>query len=57
MVSSDEDPPFDGGAQPVKERAPEVPTAGRTAGQTIVVVVSALILLVGALYVVSLVAR
>jgi hypothetical protein len=57
MASSDEDPPFDGGAQPVKERAPEVPTAGRTAGQTIVVIVSVLVLLVGALYVFSLAGR
>jgi hypothetical protein len=50
MVSPNEDPPFDGGAQPVKERPPEVPTAGRSAGQWVVVIVGALVVLAAVLY-------
>ena len=50
MVSPDEDPPFDGGAQPVKERPAEVPTAGRTVGQWMVLIVGALVALAAVLY-------
>lgn len=46
------DPPFDGGAQPVKEKRAEVPKAGRTAGQTIIVIVCALVLLAAVLWII-----
>lgn len=39
------DPPFQGGSQPVKERPAEVPKAGRSAMQTFVVVVAVLVVL------------
>ena len=52
-ISEDEDPPFQGGSQPVKERPPEVPTAGWTVGQAVVVVASAVVLLAAVLYVIG----
>lgn len=51
MESSKDEPPFDGGAQPVKEHPPEVPTAGRSVGQTVVMIVSVLVVLAALLYV------
>ena len=48
-----DDPPYDGGAQPVPERPPEVPTPGRAVGQYVVLIVAALVLLAGVLYVVT----
>jgi hypothetical protein len=47
MADSDNEPPFQGGSQPVKEHPPEVPGPGRTIGQTLVVVLSVLVLLSG----------
>ena len=47
---STREPPFDGGSQPVVEHPPEVPTAGRSALQWVVIVVSALVVLAGVLY-------
>ncbi|MBW3629426.1 MAG: hypothetical protein KY464_09030 [Gemmatimonadetes bacterium] len=52
-ISEDEERAFDGGAQPVKEQPPEVPTAGWTVGQTVVVVASVIVLLAAVLYVVA----
>lgn len=43
--------PFEGGSQPVREHPPEVPTAGRSVLQWVVIVVSALVVLAGVLYV------
>jgi hypothetical protein len=47
-----EERPFEGGAQPVKETPPEVPGPGRTAGQTIVIGIAVLILLAAILWIV-----
>lgn len=46
------DRPFEGGAQPVREHPPEVPSAGRTVSQTIVIAVVILVVLAGILWVV-----
>ncbi len=45
----DEEPPFEGGAQPVKERPPEQPT-GRGVGQTVVIVIAVLVVLAAILW-------
>jgi flagellar biogenesis protein FliO len=42
---SNDQPPFEGGSQPVPERQPEMPQAGRTVGQTIVVVIGVIVLI------------
>jgi hypothetical protein len=47
MADPKDDPPYEGGAQPVPERPPEVPTGGRTVGQVIVLVIAALVVLAG----------
>jgi hypothetical protein len=52
-VDPKDEPPFDGGAQPVPERPPEVPTPGRSAMQYVVIIVAALVLLAGVLYLFS----
>lgn len=44
-----EEPPFEGGSQPVKERPPEKPT-GRGAAQTVVVVIGVLVVLAALLW-------
>jgi hypothetical protein len=46
-----EERPFEGGAQPVKETPPEVPGPGRTAGQMIVIGIAVLILLAAILWI------
>jgi hypothetical protein len=44
------EPPFEGGAQPVPERPPEVPTGGRTALQTAVIVLAVAAVVAGLLW-------
>jgi hypothetical protein len=46
----DREPPFEGGAQPVPEREPEMPGPGRTVMQTVVIVIAVLALLAGILW-------
>lgn len=43
----DREPPFEGGSQPVKEAPPEMPGGGRTAAQTVVIVLAVLVVLAG----------
>lgn len=45
-----DDPPFDGGAQPVKQRPPEVATRGRSVGMAVVTVIGLLVLVVAILW-------
>ena len=45
MTNSNDDPPFEGGSQPVPERASEVPGAGRSVMQTVAVIVGVLVVL------------
>ena len=45
--------PFQGGSQPVTERPPEVPSAGRSVLQWVVIIVAVLVVLAGVLYVVG----
>jgi hypothetical protein len=49
-MASSEEPPFEGGAQPVKEVPPEVPSPGRSVMQVVVIAVSALVVLAAVLY-------
>ena len=44
------EPSFEGGSHSVKEKRAEVPKAGRTAGQTFIVIVCALVLLAAVLW-------
>lgn len=53
MDSEKQDPPFEHGAQPVPERAPEVPSGGRTVMQTVVIVIGVLAVLAGLIYLLS----
>ncbi len=52
MATPNEDPPFEGGAQPVKERPPEVPGGGRSVMQTVVIVIGVLALLAALIWIV-----
>lgn len=52
MVERDREPPFESGSQPVPEHPPEVPTGGRSVGQTVVIVVGVLVVLAGILWLV-----
>lgn len=52
MAKPSEDPPFEGGAQPVKERAPEVPGGGRSVLQMVVIVIGVLALLAALVWIV-----
>jgi hypothetical protein len=45
MADPKDDPPYEGGAQPVPERPAEVPTGGRTVGQVIVIAIAVLVVL------------
>ena len=45
MANHQDDPPYDGGSQPVPERPPEMPTGGRSVAQTVVTVVGVLVVL------------
>lgn len=50
MARPQDDPPFDGGSQPVSEHAPETPGPGRSVMQTVVTVVAVLAVLAGLLW-------
>ena len=50
MSKDQEDPPYDGGSQPVTERPPEVPGPGRSVVQTAVTVVAVLAVLAALLW-------
>lgn len=50
MENRNQEPPFEGGSQPVPEHPPETPTGGRSVMQTVVVVVGVLVLLAAALW-------
>ena len=50
MAEPREEPPFEGGSQPVPENPPETAGRGRSAAQTVVVVVGVLILLAAILW-------
>jgi hypothetical protein len=47
-----EEPPYEGGSQPVQERPTEVPAAGRSAAQTIIIALAVLAILAAALWLV-----
>ncbi len=47
MTRPEDEPPFEGGAQPVKEEPPEMPTGGRSALQMVVIAIGVLALLAG----------
>jgi hypothetical protein len=47
-----DDPPFDGGSQPVQERPPDKPTAAGSVMQTVVIVIGVLVLLAALLWLV-----
>jgi hypothetical protein len=47
LTDSEKEPPFEGGSQPVKEHAPEVPGPGRSVAQVVVLLLGALVLLAG----------
>jgi hypothetical protein len=47
-----DEPPFEGGSQPVQERPAEVPKGGRTVGQMIIVAIAVLALLAAILWIV-----
>jgi hypothetical protein len=50
VADRDEEPPFEGGAQPVKEHPTGIRGGGRGAIQTVVVVVAALVVLAALLW-------
>lgn len=52
MAGTNEEPPFEGGSQPVPENPPETPTRARSVGQTVVIVVGVLVLLAALLWLV-----
>lgn len=52
MAKPSEDPPFEGGSQPVKENPPEVPGGGRSVMQTVVIVIGVLALLAALIWIV-----
>ncbi|MEX0912394.1 MAG: hypothetical protein WD737_03725 [Gemmatimonadota bacterium] len=45
-----DEPPFEGGAQPVREQRPEVPSGGRTAAQMAVLIIAVLAILAAVLW-------
>lgn len=53
MANAHDDPPFEDGSQPVPERPPGVPTPGRTVMQTVVLIVSGLVIVAAVVYVVG----
>lgn len=50
MAENDEEPPFEGGAQPVKEQSKGIRGEGRGAMQTVVIVVAVLVVLAAVLW-------
>ncbi len=53
MSTPDRDPPFEGGSQPVPQVKDEVPTRGRSVGQTVAVVLGVIALLGCAIWLLS----
>lgn len=53
MSTSDREPPFEGGSQPVQHVRDEVPKGGRSVGQVLVVVLGVLALLAAAVWFLS----
>ncbi len=51
VLKPEEEPPFEGGAQPVRDVPHEVPGGGRTALQTVVIVLGVLALVAGILWI------
>jgi hypothetical protein len=51
VVEDRNEPPYEGGSQPVPEHPPEVSHGGRTAMQTVVIVIGALVLLAAILWI------
>ena len=45
MSTSDREPPFEGGSQPVPQKKEEMPSGGRSVGQVIVLVIAVLAVL------------
>lgn len=52
MEKRDEDPPYEGGSQPVPEHPGEVPHGGRSVLQVVVMVVAVLVILAAVLWLV-----
>lgn len=52
MENRDQDPPFEGGSQPVPERVSDTPGPGRSTLQVVVIVVAVLVLLAAVLWLV-----
>lgn len=52
VAERNEDPPFEGGSQPVQEKPPEKPTAAGSVMQTFVIVVGVLVVLAALLWLV-----
>lgn len=50
LSNSEKEPPFQGGSQPVKEHASEVPGPGRSVAQGLVLVLGAVVLLAGLMW-------
>jgi hypothetical protein len=50
VADRDEEPPFEGGAQPVEEHATGIRGGGRGAMQTVVIVVAVLVVLAALLW-------
>ena len=48
---SDDDPPFDHGAQAVPEHSTPPPSTGRSAGQMVVIAIGALVLIAALLWI------
>jgi hypothetical protein len=44
VTEPNEDPPFEGGSQPVPQRPPGVPGPGRSTAQVVVLVIAALVI-------------
>lgn len=51
MAEDRNEPPFEGGSQPVPERRAEMPTGGRTAAQTVVIGIGVLVVLAALLWI------
>ena len=52
MDRQNEEPPYEGGSQPVPEKPSEVPGPGRGVGQTVIVVLAVLVVLAALLWLV-----
>lgn len=50
MDNRNQEPPFEGGSQPVPEHPPEMPSGGRSVMQTVVLIVGVLVILAAVLW-------